>query len=65
VVKPKLAPSPGTLPTDNGLFIGLLIGVILILGGLQFLPASPWDRSSSTSRCSRRSPAPDPSDILT
>ncbi len=39
VVKPKLAPSPGTLPTDNGLFIGLLIGVILILGGLQFLPA--------------------------
>ncbi|TAJ45135.1 MAG: potassium-transporting ATPase subunit KdpA, partial [Brevundimonas sp.] len=39
VVKPKLAASTGTLPTDNGLFIGLLIGVILILGGLQFLPA--------------------------
>jgi K+-transporting ATPase ATPase A chain len=39
VVKPKLAPSAGALPTDNGLFIGLLIGVILILGGLQFLPA--------------------------
>ena len=37
--KPKLAPSPGTLPTDNGLFIGLLVGVILILGGLQFFPA--------------------------
>ena len=39
VVKPKLAPTAGTLPTDNGLFIGLLIGVILILGGLQFFPA--------------------------
>jgi K+-transporting ATPase ATPase A chain len=39
VAKPKLAPTAGTLPTDNGLFIGLLIGVILILGGLQFFPA--------------------------
>jgi K+-transporting ATPase ATPase A chain len=37
--KPKLAPSTGTLPTHGGLFIGLLIGVILILGGLQFFPA--------------------------
>jgi K+-transporting ATPase ATPase A chain len=37
--KPKLAPSAGTLPTDGGLFIGLLVGVILILGGLQFFPA--------------------------
>jgi len=39
VAKPKLAPTAGTLPTDNGLFIGLLIGVVLILGGLQFFPA--------------------------
>lgn len=39
VVKPKLAPSVGTLPTHGPLFIGLLIGVILILGGLQFFPA--------------------------
>ena len=39
VAKPKLAPTAGTLPTDNGLFVGLLIGVILILGGLQFFPA--------------------------
>jgi len=39
VVKPKLAPSAGTLPTHGPLFIGLLIGVILILGGLQFFPA--------------------------
>jgi len=37
--KPKLAPSAGTLPTDGPLFIGLLIGVILILGGLQYFPA--------------------------
>lgn len=39
VVKPKLAPSTGTLPTHGPLFIGLMIGVILILGGLQFFPA--------------------------
>jgi K+-transporting ATPase ATPase A chain len=37
--KPRLEPTAGTLPTDSGLFIGLLIGVILILGGLQFFPA--------------------------
>jgi K+-transporting ATPase ATPase A chain len=39
VAKPKLAATSGTLPSDNGLFIGLLIGVILILGGLQFFPS--------------------------
>ncbi|HYD26351.1 potassium-transporting ATPase subunit KdpA [Brevundimonas sp.] len=39
VAKPRLAPSPGTLPTHGPLFIGLLIGVIVILGGLQFFPA--------------------------
>ncbi|RRN64445.1 potassium-transporting ATPase subunit KdpA [Caulobacter sp. 602-1] len=39
VAKPKLAPSAGTLPTHGGLFVGLLVGVILILGGLQFFPA--------------------------
>lgn len=37
--KAKLAPSAGTLPTHGPLFVGLLIGVILILGGLQFFPA--------------------------
>ena len=37
--KPKLAASGGTFPTDGPLFIGLLIGVILIMGGLQFFPA--------------------------
>jgi K+-transporting ATPase ATPase A chain len=37
--KPKLAPSSGTFPTDGLLFVGLLTGVILILGGLQFFPS--------------------------
>jgi K+-transporting ATPase ATPase A chain len=37
--KPKLPPSAGTFPTTGPLFIGLLIGVIVILGGLQFMPA--------------------------
>ncbi len=37
--KPKLEPSTGTLPTHGPLFISLLIGVILIMGGLQFFPA--------------------------
>lgn len=37
--KPKLQPTAGTLPSDSPLFVGLLIGIILILGGLQFFPA--------------------------
>ena len=37
--KPKLPPSNGTFPTTGPLFIGLLMGVIIILGGLQFMPA--------------------------
>ena len=37
--KPKLAASTGTFPTDGPLFVGLVIGVILILGGLDFFPA--------------------------
>jgi K+-transporting ATPase ATPase A chain len=36
--KPKLAPSAGTLPTDSVQFVLLLLGVILILGGLQYFP---------------------------
>jgi potassium-transporting ATPase potassium-binding subunit len=31
--------SAGTFRTDNGLFIGLLIAVVLIVGGLTFFPA--------------------------
>ena len=37
--KTQVAPSAGTFPTARPLFVGLLIGVILILGGLQFFPA--------------------------
>jgi K+-transporting ATPase ATPase A chain len=37
--KQKLAPSAGTFPTDGALFVGLLIGVILVLSGLEFFPA--------------------------
>jgi K+-transporting ATPase ATPase A chain len=37
--KPKLEASAGTLPTHGPLFISLLVGVILIMGGLQFFPA--------------------------
>ncbi|KQQ90303.1 potassium-transporting ATPase subunit KdpA [Aureimonas sp. Leaf324] len=39
VAKTKLAPSAGTFPTHGPLFVGLLAGIILILGGLQFFPA--------------------------
>jgi len=39
VVKPKMAPTAGTLPTEGTLFIALLVGVVIILGGLQFFPA--------------------------
>jgi K+-transporting ATPase ATPase A chain len=37
--KKKVAASAGTFPTDKALFVGLLVGVILIVGGLQFFPA--------------------------
>jgi K+-transporting ATPase ATPase A chain len=36
--KPKLEPTAGTLPTSGVQFVGLLLGVILILGGLQYFP---------------------------
>jgi K+-transporting ATPase ATPase A chain len=37
--KAKAPESTGTFPTHGPLFAGLLAGVILILGGLQFLPS--------------------------
>ncbi len=36
--KKQVPPSVGTFPTDNGLFVALLIGVTLIIGGLVFFP---------------------------
>jgi K+-transporting ATPase ATPase A chain len=38
-VKTRVTASAGTFPTHTPLFVGLLIGIILILGGLQFFPA--------------------------
>jgi K+-transporting ATPase ATPase A chain len=37
--KKTVPASVGTLPTNGGLFVGLLVGVVLIVGGLTFLPA--------------------------
>src|SRR5665213_212783 len=37
--KKLLAPSAGTFPTTGPLFVGLLVGVILIMGGLTYFPA--------------------------
>jgi len=39
VAKKSIPPSAGTFPTTGGLFIGLVVGVILIIGGLTFFPA--------------------------
>jgi len=37
--KKTLPASSGTFPTTGALFVGLLVGVILIIGGLTFFPA--------------------------
>ncbi|HYZ31844.1 MAG TPA: potassium-transporting ATPase subunit KdpA [Crenalkalicoccus sp.] len=37
--KPRAPASAGTFPTHTPLFIGLLAGVLLIVGGLQFMPS--------------------------
>ena len=37
--KKSVPPSGGTFPTTGGLFVGLLVGVIVIVGGLTFFPA--------------------------
>jgi K+-transporting ATPase ATPase A chain len=37
--KKSIPPSAGTLPTTGGLFVGLVVGVVLIIGGLTFFPA--------------------------
>ncbi len=37
--KRRVPASAGTLPTDGALFVGLLLGVILIVGALTFFPA--------------------------
>src|SRR5262249_25372314 len=37
--KKSIPASAGTFPTTGGLFVGLVVGVILIIGGLTFFPA--------------------------
>ena len=37
--KKSIPESAGTFPTTSGLFIGLVVGVIVIIGGLTFFPA--------------------------
>jgi K+-transporting ATPase ATPase A chain len=37
--KKSIPPSVGTFPTTGGLFVGLVVGVILIVGGLTFFPS--------------------------
>ena len=37
--KKSVPPSAGTFPTTGGLFVGLVVGVIIIVGGLTFFPA--------------------------
>jgi len=37
--KKSVPPSTGTFPTTGGLFVGLVVGVIVIVGGLTFFPA--------------------------
>jgi K+-transporting ATPase ATPase A chain len=39
VAKKSIPSSAGTFPTNGALFVGLLIGVILIVGALTFFPA--------------------------
>ena len=39
VAKKSVPPSAGTFPTTGGLFVGLVVGVIVIIGGLTFFPA--------------------------
>jgi K+-transporting ATPase ATPase A chain len=39
VAKKSVPPSVGTFPTHGPLFVGLLVGVIIIIGGLTFFPA--------------------------
>ncbi len=36
--KPRIPPTRGTLRTDSGFFVGLLVATVLIVGALTFLP---------------------------
>jgi K+-transporting ATPase ATPase A chain len=37
--KGRVPPAMGTMPTHGPLFVALLVGTVLIVGGLTFFPA--------------------------
>ncbi|MES2760336.1 MAG: potassium-transporting ATPase subunit KdpA [Pseudomonadota bacterium] len=37
--KPRLEANPGTMPTHGPMFVGLLVGVVLLVGVLNYVPA--------------------------
>lgn len=37
--KPRLQANPGTMPTHGPVFVGLLVGVVLLVGVLNYVPA--------------------------
>ena len=37
--KKRVPPSAGSVPTHSLQFVGLLVGVVLIMGGLTYFPA--------------------------
>jgi K+-transporting ATPase ATPase A chain len=39
VVKKKIPETAGTFPTHGPLFVGLLVGTVIIVGALTFFPA--------------------------
>ena len=51
--KKRLAHGSGTMPTHGPLFVGLLIGTVLLVGVLNYVPALALGPGSSTS-CSVR-----------
>jgi len=46
--KKQVPAGPGTLPTHTPLFVVFLVGVIVLVGALTFLPPWPWDLLQST-----------------
>ncbi len=56
--KKKVAPSPGTLPTDGPLFIAFLLGVIAVITLLPNISSSRNSPSRSLSATSTVSPCP-------
>ncbi len=52
--KKLLPPSAGTFPTHSPLFVGLLVGVILIIGGLTYFPAVSLGPRGRAGRDERR-----------